>query len=984
MKFRTTCLLLVIACLFSATSAHTEEAAANDTKKASTSDAKPTVCLHTEYMPLKDDAALKYRLMRELGRQAVLIAARDELGITTRDETLGEVFPDAVTRDKRDLFAAVRSQYDGTVEIHLWPASKPVKIPSTKKKPDHVPNVIAAQTKYLEPMIRGELRNKLRELGFEGNVRPPNEKNVPPTAVEDALLEMNFISQFGAVREAHAAMAEKGPSRAWLSVLARGYANLALLTEHHWKSDNEVFAARALLYAERLVAADPNDSIGHASRAYASAVIGLHAQALDELKRIEDLRKQPGQHPPLPDWLDSIKPYCAFEREPLADLAEKNSKLRQLVQRLSYEQYLGFGDDLWTFASAQKTIEVCPEEYSVYATLTQTRDHLLAVVRTGAYGAPDALNRYLPDRIALLPHLPPAIYDAATALADAKNRDATAQPLVTYKIKTIPIVESLRADTKRGNDKGEPSWSALGELIYEELFVQAANYLNTSLNATESSHADDVKAMLAALKNHRYARHIESYGIEAFNDPKVYLNVIGDMQVVDPRGNMEPMFHRIWQADSGNGEKHRGYNASWNGYFDRSLTYNGMLESFAGAKQWWELTNAGTKKAWSNEFREISPHSPQPLRIEIALTEKPSYKQVRQWEAQAGEDPKAYRNLGQIYLHLAHYDDSVRAFERAIALSPNKGAFVDLAKAHRTAGLDELWLPTLERIFQTPPLGLEHAGVHEIIAKEFLDNDKPADAEPHAIAAGKTYAQWGLALAGRVEEQLGHWQESEKWMRAESESYPSTSGYRWYFWCRRTGRGDLESSRKLALDYFKQPYVQQNVERKIWHATFHELEGDKSAAIDDLKTCLELHETQKPDDPDKAYPQMHLALVATSMKDAVTAQAAIKEVRTLAARFHNRYPQFADEYVAICDVLEGKTRDSVSITYLDKYMEQLENKLQRCNFEYFFGRAYDLAGNKKLSDINFKRCMRHGPYDCLAFTLAGKYLADRYKTSRPD
>ena len=43
------------------------------------------------------------RFVRELGRQTVLMAARDELGLLSRDETLGEPFPKSVTDERKDL-----------------------------------------------------------------------------------------------------------------------------------------------------------------------------------------------------------------------------------------------------------------------------------------------------------------------------------------------------------------------------------------------------------------------------------------------------------------------------------------------------------------------------------------------------------------------------------------------------------------------------------------------------------------------------------------------------------------------------------------------------------------------------------------------------------------------------------------------------------------------------------------------------------------
>ena len=298
----------------------------------------PIVCLHTEYMPLKEENALKYRLMRELGRQALLIAARDELGLSTRDETLGEVFPESVTQAKQDVYVAVRSRHDGDVRLQLWLASKPEELLPTPKLKKYDPRSILNQAEKLEVNSRGDLCDKLRSLGFGDKIAPPNEMNRPPHTIEDQLLEMIFVSQFAAVRAAHLAIAEQGQSRAWLGVLARGYANLSLLTEHHWKCDTEVFAARALLYAERLVAANPDDSFACAHRAYVRTIVGLHAAALEDVKRIKDIRSKHADQPALPNWYELIEPYCTFKREALAAAGKQAPTLRQPAQRLSFEQ----------------------------------------------------------------------------------------------------------------------------------------------------------------------------------------------------------------------------------------------------------------------------------------------------------------------------------------------------------------------------------------------------------------------------------------------------------------------------------------------------------------------------------------------------------------------------------------------------------------------------------------------------------------------
>ncbi|HEX3601231.1 MAG TPA: hypothetical protein VHU84_13860, partial [Lacipirellulaceae bacterium] len=808
------------------------------------------VCLHTEFLPYKEDEALKYRLMRELGRQAVLIAARDELGLHTRDETLDEVFPESVKDAKQDVFVSVRTQYDGSVRFQLWLASKPEDLLPTKKEHQHDPNVILNLTKSLEAMSRKDLCDKLRGLGFDGKAKSVNEANQPSDDFEGQLLEMNFVSQFAAVRASHAAIAEKGQSSAWLGALARGYANLALMTEYHWKSDTEVFATRALLYAERLVVAYPNDPLAHATRSYVWALVGLHGPALEELTHVEELRTRQTSPVAMPGWFELIKPYCSFEREPVTAVVAQRKSLRELAQRLAFEQTGAFANERWTLDSAREAMRICPEEYGVYAALTKHINWMTAS-RTGSYYAPVAMKQFLPPRVAKLEGLPEAVRRAATGATDTDKKEGDSsddgkndlekeQPAPStasaggYAAATVPIVEALRAATRSGDDKGEPSWSALGELIFEEQFVQAANYLRISMNATESSHDDIVNSILPAIKGHRYIRYIESYADGPMHNGKTFAETIGDMQVVDPRGNMEAMISRIWYLDDGTGKQRRGSRASWAALFDRSITFPGMLEAYmAFSDTWWSSLDAEMRQRFANDFKILSPHSPQALQLKIDGAENATYEDVAQWEAEAGEDPWAYSKIGEWYSYLKHYDDAVRAFEHSITLSPTESAYVGLADAYRDSGQEELWQPTLERFLKVEPLGLENAKVHQLIANDLIDKGKLDEALPHALAAAETWAAWGLELASRVEEGLGHWDESEKWIREEAQAYPTGAADKWYLWCRRTGRGDISEATKLAQPYFNAERLRTYLDGRRKLLTYHLCENSTTDALDD-------------------------------------------------------------------------------------------------------------------------------------------------------
>lgn len=998
MRFGNKCLLLLaVTSLCAADPARAADATANEPSKPPVTAATPIVCLHTEFYPIKHEA-LKFRLMRELGRQAVLITARDELGLATRDETLDEVFPDSVKQAKQDVFVAVRSQYNGDVNIQLWPASQPQEPQPVKKIMKYVLNSIQTQTETVAKMIPGELREKLRSLGFEGKVVPANEKNLPPYEIEDHLLDINFVSQFAAVRAAHKAIAEKGSSRAWLGVLARGYANLALTTEHHWKSDTEVFAARALLYAQRLTTTYPNDPIAHATRAYVCALVGLHTQALEELARAEELHKQDPQ-PALPGWVEVIKPYCTFEREALSTVAQRRPSLRQLAQRLSFQQHRAFGDDDWMFESAKQTISVCPEEYGVYAALT-VGNKPLSVGRTGAYYAPAALAHYLPRRIAQLEGLPKNMRDGGKGAsntekdAQSKNGEENKKPdleqiaeapelPIDYAADTVPIVDVLRAATRSGDDHGEPSWSALGELIFEEQFVQAANYLHIAMNATESSHEADVKSIMPAIKGHRYAQYIESYGVNASREQTRFNEIIGNMRVVDTRGNMWPMMVRLWNINCNPTSYGRGSDAAWAALIDRGITFNGMIEAYdACGDRFWNQVEPATHTRWSNDFNALSPHSPQALRFAMVLVDKPTYEQATQWEAQAGEDPTAYLSLGGTYFELKNYEDAIRMFERSIALSPTKEAFVGLATTYRAAGQESMWQPTLERFLEGGTVGLAQASVHSMIANDLMDRGKFDEAKPHAVAAAETWSGWGLQIASEVDEALGHWEESEKWIAEMARNYPTSSGYEWYFWCRRTGRGNANQARKLIDEYLKAESIKTNMNGQLNLMTFHLLENDPRAAYEEAKQAAALAAQGRKSDDDMVYQHLHVALLARELKDAEGADAAIKETRRLSEKFRAQYGPFSNVNIAVCDILDGKPPSDEARAKIDHALENDLNKISRCNYQYFLGRAYDLAGNKELAEKYWKPCVTRGPFGRYNATLAGKYLCDLHETSR--
>jgi hypothetical protein len=131
---------------------------------------------------------------------------------------------------------------------------------------------------------------------------------------------MTLEGQFHALRELHALATRQGESPWVLAGLARASANLGALTEFHWSPAHKVYKARALLYAQRLLARQPREPWSYWHRAYALALTGLHRDALEDLARATQLladaaRQGPGD-PRLrqaPAWVGPVEALCRFD-----------------------------------------------------------------------------------------------------------------------------------------------------------------------------------------------------------------------------------------------------------------------------------------------------------------------------------------------------------------------------------------------------------------------------------------------------------------------------------------------------------------------------------------------------------------------------------------------------------------------------------------------------------------------------------------------
>ncbi len=468
--------------------------------------------LHTEFFPYhgeqKKESRRAHLLGRELIRQAVLVTARDELGVPTYDETLRETPPEnaevihlllseRVTPNGKQwrvgLYAYDEDEKKRSEET-LWEKQYESKAKRYEIYADIVPK--------LESDTHDQFLEALHAAGFRKE-QPEHEssESVASDRLEEMLGKIDFIAQFAAVRSAHQAVAASGETPELLGILIRGYANLGFLTRHQYNAVSHVFTARSWLYAQRLLAAGEESDIALWHRAYAWALGGTLHNGLADLEHLKKRRQDDAEEDQdatavatLPLWTKLVEPYCMSNRAATKKVGEQDENLKPWATRLWFELTSTYQHDTWNYHAGSEVVQLSPTAYGVYAEMALPGAGL-RTSRSGAYWAPRAFGEHSPQSLDAVPGMPMAIREFLPTNAfkrtllggifkDPNSEDA-------FSAATSFIAQRLREESRQ-TFSGDLSWSALAYLLEEEQFVQISNFLSVSTNATESSMVDEV------------------------------------------------------------------------------------------------------------------------------------------------------------------------------------------------------------------------------------------------------------------------------------------------------------------------------------------------------------------------------------------------------------------------------------------------------------------------------------------------------------
>lgn len=751
-------------------------------------------------------------LSREVVRQALLLAARDELGLATRDKALNEPIPEEKSSGLPVMNLLNWEIENRHVRVALVAPTVQGTAPPVNLEFDVPPGGwLEGLAIVTESLSRSEFVAVLKKVGFTGEGR----RFLPEGAVGDSILQdsahLDVLSQFAAVRALHNEIAVLGESPDRLAALSRGYASLGALTEYLWSPAYKVFAARGLLYAERLMSKSSNRPLSLQNRAYVRALTGLHGSALADLAAAAALPAT-GE---APAWVAPIEAFCRSDARGLGEMIDRGTE-STLAGYLNLLLAAASGTSQIRLDAARRMLALAPDCMPAYEVLLIAPE--LDVLRQVAVSAPDNFSLSLRLRLESTDY----ISDVARRLISDRSQN----PAVDMKTRA-DLVQLLTEAGRLGKDAGEPSLAALATIIRETGFVHAWRLVSFLASSPRADVAETMARIRPIVKGHPF---------EAFIDVQLgdYDAAVKTWRSVLQRP-VEPAVGATMHVD-------RGFSPADIGNYGAEK----MTETFARQCDpiYPDLVrilrlgaSAKLKADLSATLRDISPLSPAGIAAAITHDWERASESAGEWERRFGDSPDVIQALGDRYMALDRFEDAERCLKRRIELLQDHEAYQALASFYWNRGNERLWEETLLASLKIPSFGLADVNSRVSLAYYYMRRKEWEKARPHVEAAARSYSSASYMCAADFYERTGDWVRAESFERSSAERFEHGI-HKWYLWCRRTGHGDVDAARARMQDELEYLSNVGGIEASGTAAMLYTLEDKPELSLNVLKEGL--------------------------------------------------------------------------------------------------------------------------------------------------
>lgn len=820
-------------------------------------DARPVVVLArpigAEAIPDTSQPIRLDMVPRELVRQALLIAARDELGAATRDEVIGDpataagkdggssVELGSIIRENRshEVVRRVDPRKIETIFSHETPTAPGRHL-------DWIKLIAAA-----EELSRKSFPGVLKGMGLDGKPNAVKDAAGLPARVEERLEALGFLEALLAVRDVHRAIRADGESPARLGALARGYALLGVLSEHEWHPAHRAYKARALLYAQRMVARDPDHPRGLWHRAFALTLVGRHGDAVEDLKAArEKAARKNGIE--VPDWVEVIDAAARFDAGRLGRPQGRHARLTTFLRMmaLAYPRSKAVG------VNAARAM-VVQQPHCFLAHDLMSSYHGVSTLHLTTMLGPQALEHFLTVGLPESDGLPRGLKDA---LAE--------QPGL---VRAVELLEKAGAADR---DAGEPSWAALGHMIRETRFVQVfrrVHFMRVMWSVPVDQYWNEV---LLDVADHRYRPYLENLALPTRESADAFARFAEKLDLTEIEPSETEMNRALWNLESQRAK------AAW------AMAVAHADETAELAAVVADAQDANMPGA-ARDLLALSPYHVYARATLVAHDWENAKDKFADWQKESGDWPVFLAAMGLHYTGTREFDAARRALEGYIQLSPDAWAYEQLAANFKAEGKDDRWKETLDAFLtNVEDLGLDHARIRVQLAEHFMALKQWEKARPYAEAAGETWAEWAINCAARCAEGEKDWGRAETWYSRVTERYTNNWAV-WYFFCKRTGQGNLDAARESVDRYIAANANNTNINGELFFAYFYWLDGRTDKAKEIFLRAYR--------QTGSVSPAVAMAMILDDAKDAAGRNELIDHV----ARHKDQFPKTGD----ICQLL---------------------------------------------------------------------------------
>jgi hypothetical protein len=694
-------------------------------------------------------------VLRELARQAVVLAALHETGQTPGDEVF-----DAYRTDTSPALPRLRlnapwennsvtltlaldepASTVGPLELHLDAAGAPHERPE-------------ALARSLAPLIAGPISGWLRTAIPAAHAIAPAASDLSAESLLWFEAHPDPVNCFELLRHWHG-VARTTPAPEAFAGLARAYTLLAESTRHHWSALSSACTARALLYCELLRQRYPDHPSALETHAWVYGLGGYHAVAQRDLDALAARGNVPAWHP-------------------LLDTA-----VRYQTDRLIRHARAG---DQWSPLAAW-----------------------LVLISVENQRTPNLYQRYLAEFAPLIPHNPRPLYAANHVFGVGGLHHSTMEGLtlapgwLSQHLLTLPGLPSTLRDlaTPEANasairafalasqelpDDGYPAWGTLGRILWDTQFAFTADRLHFMAYMWGVSTEEEIAGFAPLFTGHPYASALAT----------LLRNDSG-------RVDQSAAFARVRIGDAVEGM------ADYLGWAKRESTTFADLTTTQAWNQLWYAANGDmhaqgrlSLESDSNSRRRETPDRLANSPANPAVNAD-AIRFLKDWQTRLAtaqklqpDHPLIAAAAGERLLASDRAPEAIPFLKLACRELGEATGYSHLADAYLKVGDEPSWLATRLAFNELPDAGLAHARNSLQIANHYLATHRPALAVPHAENAAESWAAWAMESAAFVQAVAGNHDRARLWLERDAERYGDKLADR-IIWHALAGYGDREA-----------------------------------------------------------------------------------------------------------------------------------------------------------------------------------------------